>query len=106
MGDLEDVLEARRGYGHQCLQAAVKVKLKSSLMIRVLDCLDQTLTGFESPESLIKFKMSPEKHPQRGHICATFLAVTVRFSVVDYVRARADARCLALDDNGHHDHLT
>lgn len=97
-------------FAKNCLKAATKVKRDTSAMIRVLDCLNQTMRQVESVQDLALFhkavpdldKLSPWLDHHYG---TSFLAATVRFGVVNYVRARAEAGCLAADNNGDHDDL-
>jgi hypothetical protein len=100
--------QERQECAKQCLRAAAKVTVNASAMIRILGCLDKTMTQLESLEDLTRFhgpeasKLSPWIDHHYG---TSFLAVTVRFGVVDYVRARAEAGCLGPDSNEDHDDL-
>ncbi|KAF3013737.1 hypothetical protein E8E14_007220 [Neopestalotiopsis sp. 37M] len=96
-------------FAQNCLMSAAKVKQDVSKMIQILDDLHRTLIEVLTPPGLKSFYRSmpsvpgygpPTFHPTFG---TSFLATTVRFSVVDYVRARAKTGCMASDDNKEHD---
>ncbi|TGJ82841.1 hypothetical protein E0Z10_g5922 [Xylaria hypoxylon] len=101
--------ESRHSYARQCLKAAAQVKHDTSLMIRILDCLDQTLRETEPPKLRnIFYQTVPVKEyviiPWNSHHLGTsFIATAVRLGVVDYVHARTEAGCLSMDDNTYHD---
>ncbi|KAI0541700.1 hypothetical protein GGR58DRAFT_528776 [Xylaria digitata] len=95
--------ESRYTYAEQCLKAAAKVEHDTSLMIQLLDCLDQNLKDSEPfsnrfhqafHEGVATSKRCPNDHHR-----TSFISVAVRFGVVDYVRARIEAGCLVMDYN-------
>ncbi|KAI0809323.1 hypothetical protein GGR55DRAFT_689505 [Xylaria sp. FL0064] len=93
----------------KCLEAAAKVKHDTSLMIRILDCLDHVLRETEPLHNLrVFYRSAPDPiYPVTdGHLGAGFLATVVRFKVIEYVRARVEAGCLAVDDTLEHDNTT
>ncbi|KAF7535216.1 hypothetical protein G7054_g5559 [Neopestalotiopsis clavispora] len=95
----------------ECLMMAANVKLEISKMISILDDLDRTLIEVLDSHDLRAFYRSmplgskDDRHKFAGALGTSFLATTVRFSVVDYVRARAEAGCMAADDNEEHDNI-
>lgn len=77
-------------------------------MIQILDDLDRTTRETLSVLSLREFyRTEPDEfdvHPWYKYYHGTsFLATTVRLSVLEYVRARTQSDCLASDDCHDHD---
>ncbi|KAF2970415.1 hypothetical protein GQX73_g3154 [Xylaria multiplex] len=83
-------------YAEQCLKAAAKVKHNTSLMIQMLDCLDENVrpepysNHFREPfrEAIGTSRRWPNYYQR-----PSFISVAVHFGVVDYVRARVEAGC-------------
>ncbi|KAI1275807.1 hypothetical protein F5Y07DRAFT_409016 [Xylaria sp. FL0933] len=98
--------KTRQKSAWKCLEAAAKVEHDTSLMIRILDCLDHVLRETEPLHNLRVFYRSNPDPIDPGHLGAGFLATVARFKVVEYVRARVEAGCLAVDDTLEHDNTT
>ncbi|ETS76293.1 hypothetical protein PFICI_11680 [Pestalotiopsis fici W106-1] len=109
---VKSVDDYRMEYAKECLEMAAKVKRIIPSMIQILDDLDRTMEKTLDPLSLKSFHQTTlstaHNHLSSGkfYIGSSFLATTVRFSVVEYVRARSPAGCMAPDSDSSHEDQT
>ncbi|KAM0228577.1 hypothetical protein ACHAPO_010655 [Fusarium lateritium] len=94
-------------YVKSCIVAAAKVITDKSSMIRFLDCLDETIQrDLPGDESIHIHSLLPDQDdlsPWLESLYSTgFIALTARFGVVDYVRARASKGGMSIDTNPDH----
>ncbi|KAI0432913.1 hypothetical protein F5Y09DRAFT_300773 [Xylaria sp. FL1042] len=101
--------DSRHPSAWKCLETAAKVKHDTPLMIRILDCLDNVLRETEPRHTLRLFYRSTPSRTNPmidSHLGASFIAAAARFSVVEYVQARVESECLAVDDTLSHNDTT
>ncbi|CAG2016815.1 unnamed protein product [Fusarium graminearum] len=90
-----------------CIVAASKVMTEKALMIRLLDCLGKTIQeALPKDECIYIHSRLPalvDRNYTSRHLCGTdFIALTARYGVVDYIRARASTGGMSIDASEHH----